>query len=367
MVILLLSVQMFINVRSLLQEEAPRRSSEFDFVSISKSITNENMGKDNRFTPADIELLKDQPQIASVAPLYSNQFSARASAGNILPFSTDMFLESLNKSFLDTLPSNFNWEPAQNFVPMIFSSDFLEMYNVFAPSQGLPQLSPKTIASVNIFLECSGPLGNQNFRAGVVGLSDRINSILVPESFLKWANLHFSGDTSSLVSRVYIKTQDINNPDLIQFLQNHQFHINQDKIRFGRLKGVLQKTIGAIGLFGVLVLLLALILFGFYLQLMIAKSKDNIGLLLLLGYSPTWLSKSFSKNFLPIYLSVTIISILIVSVVQFLFSRLAFTQEAVSPSLHWTVWSIAFILFVLMLLINTGMVKSEIIKLNKQA
>lgn len=325
------------------------------------------MGKDNRFTPADIELLKDQPQIASVAPLYSNQFSARASAGNILPFSTDMFLESLNKSFLDTLPSNFNWEPGQNFVPMIFSSDFLEMYNVFAPSQGLPQLSPKTIASVNIFLECSGPLGNQNFRAGVVGLSDRINSILVPESFLKWANLHFSGDTSSLVSRVYIKTQDINNPDLIQFLQNHQFHINQDKIRFGRLKGVLQKTIGAIGLFGVLVLLLALILFGFYLQLMIAKSKDNIGLLLLLGYSPTWLSKSFSKNFLPIYLSVTIISILIVSVVQFLFSRLAFTQEAVSPSLHWTVWSIAFILFVLMLLINTGMVKSEIIKLNKQA
>ena len=40
-------------------------------------------------------------------------------------------------------------------VPIIFSSDFLEIYNVFAPSQDLPQLSEKTISSVNIILECT--------------------------------------------------------------------------------------------------------------------------------------------------------------------------------------------------------------------
>lgn len=360
MIILLLAVQMFINVRSLLREEAPRRSGEFDYVSISKTITNENMGKDNRFTPEDMELLKRQPQITSVAPLYSNQFSARASAGNVLPFSTDMFLESLNKDFLDTLPADFHWEPGQSFIPMIFSSDFLEMYNVFAPSQGLPQLSPKTISSVNIVLECSGQRGSQNFRAGIVGLSDRINSILVPESFLKWANRYLSGDTIQLVSRVYLKTRDINNPALIQFLENHQFHINKDKIRFGRLKGILQKTIGAIGLFGVLVLLLALVLFGFYLQLMIAKSKDNIRLLLLLGYSPGWISKSFAKSFLPVYVSATLIAVSAVSILQLLFAQLNFSKNSLSPLLNWVVWLIAGILLLLSLFANTGMIRREI-------
>lgn len=364
MTILLLAVQMFINIRTLLNEQTPRHSGEFDFVSISKTITNENMGKDNRFTAADIELLKKQPQITAVAPLYSNQFSARASAGSILPFSTDMFLESLNKDFLDTLPANFSWEPGQAFVPMIFSSDFLEMYNVFAPSQGLPQLSAKTISSVNIILECSGPGGSQNFRAGVVGLSDRVNSILVPESFIRWANLHFSGDTSSLVSRVYIKTPDINNPSLIQFLDGHQFHINQDKIRFGRLKDVLQKTIGAIGLFGILVLLLALVLFGFYLRLIITKSRDNIRLLLLLGYSPSWLSRSFLKNFLPVYLVITIVSVAAVSVGQFLFSRFAFAHDAISPVLHWVAWTVACVLLILILIVNTRMARREIAGMN---
>lgn len=366
MTILLLAVQMFINVKNLLQEEVPRRSGEFDYVSISKTITNENMGKDNRFTAEDIELLKSQPEITAVAPLYSNQFSARASAGNILPFSTDMFLESLSKDFLDTLPASFHWEPGQSFVPMIFSSDFLEMYNVFAPSQDLPQLSAKTISSVNIFLECSGPRGSQNFRSAIVGLTDRINSILVPESFLRWANQHFSGDTTSLVSRVYLKTKDINNPALIQFIESHQFHINKDKIRLGRLKGVLQKTIGAIGLFGMLVLLLALILFGFYLQLMIAKSKDNIRLLLLLGYSPGWLSKTFARSFLPVYISTTLIAVAVASVIQFLFTHLGFSNISLSPFLNWVVWVIAGVLLLLSLLVNTKMISREIREIDQQ-
>ena len=79
-----------------------------------------------------------------------------------MPFRTDMFLESMNADFIDTVPPNFKWQPGQETVPLIFSSDFLEIYNVFAPAQGLPQISPQTITSVNIILECAGPNGNIN-------------------------------------------------------------------------------------------------------------------------------------------------------------------------------------------------------------
>ncbi len=358
--LLLVSVQMFLNIRVLLKEEAPRKSGAFDYVSISKVITNQNMGSDNRFSPNDIQLLKNQPEITGVAPLYSNQFRATASAGNILPFSTDLFLESINPAFLDTLPKDFQWQPGKVDVPVIFSSEFLEMYNVFAPSQGLPQLSPRTISSVNIFLQCSGTRGSQNFRASIIGLTDRVNSILVPQSFLQWANQEFSGDSSTLVSRVYLKTVDANNPVLLKFLDDHGYYINKDKVRFGRIKGLLQNITGAIASLGVLMIILALIFFGFYLRLKIARSRENIKLLIALGYSPGWLSGVFSKSFLPVYLALILICLGITEVFQFLFSHLSFAQETVGPYIHWIVLATAGVLLIVTMLINRIMVRSEI-------
>lgn len=363
--LLLLSVQMFVNIQKLLKEEAPRKSGGFDFVSISKQITNENMGMDNRFSQNDLELLRKQPEIVGVAPLYSNQFRASATAGDVLPFSTDLFLESLNTAFLDTLPPDFNWKPGQTNVPIIFSSDFLEMYNVFAPAQGLPQVSAKTVSSVNIFLNCSGPRGSENFKASIIALSDRVNSILVPESFLKWGNVHLSGDTGSLISRVYIKTRDANNPELIRFLDAHSYHINKDKIRFGRIKGMLQNTIGAIAALGVLVILLALILFGFYLQLMIARSKENVKLLLLLGYSPKWIANSFSSTFLPVYLTIILACLVLASGFQIYFSRISFGESDAGIFLHWSTWLTAILMFIMTIFINRQMVNKEIKQLEK--
>ena len=129
--LLLVSMQMFINIQELLKENSPRKNG-YDFISISKTITNENMGSDNTFNDSDLTGLKDQPGIDGISPLIANQFKVRASAGNIIPFSTDLFLESIDNDFIDTVPPSFTWEPGQLTVPIIFSSDFLEMYNVFA-------------------------------------------------------------------------------------------------------------------------------------------------------------------------------------------------------------------------------------------
>ena len=60
----------------------------------------------------------------------------------------------------------------------------------------------------------------QNFKGNIVALSDRINSVLVPKSFLEWSNLHFSGVSKVHPSRVFIKTKDANNPQLITYLEN---------------------------------------------------------------------------------------------------------------------------------------------------
>ena len=361
--LLLCSVQMYNNINQLIRDKNTRKNGA-DFISITKIITNENMGKDNRFTEADIKDLQTQPFIEDAAPLKANAFKVTAGAGNMIPFSTDIFVEALNTNFIDTIPDNFKWKEGDEIVPVIFATDFLEMYNVFAPSWDLPQLSEKTASSLQIFLLCHGHNGERQFKARIVGFSDRINSILVPESFLEKQNKEIEGVENIQPSRVFIKTKDANNPQLLSYLAKKEFHINKDKTKFGRVKGVLQTIVSSLAGFGILVILLALVLFSFYLQLMIAKSKDNLQLLLTLGYSPKWLSKTVAKKWIPVYIFIIITALVLTQLLHWGFQHFVTpSREGLSYFIDWTVLAIAVLLLALSIFINYRLVNKLLNKL----
>ena len=362
--LLLCCVQMYININQLLKEKNPRKNG-YDFISVTKTITNENMGKDNRFSQADIEDFKKQSFIADAAPLLSNQFRAKASAGDIIPFSTDLFLESIQDNFIDTLPASFTWQPGQQDIPVIFSADFLEMYNVFAPAQDLPQLSESSIGAVNLIIECSAPDGTvMKFRGHIVAVSDRLNTVLVPQNFLLWANKRFGTQEPQPAARVYIKTTDANSAELQSYLQQKNYHVNKDKTKFGRIKSTLQAIVAGLGGLAVLVVLLSILLFSFYLQLMISRSKDNLQLLLTLGYSPLWLSKTVAKKWIPVYAIIILTALIATQLFQYMFQKNFIAgQDALSPYLHIYVLALAVILFVLCVLANFKLIKKQLYKL----
>ncbi|CAN5358993.1 hypothetical protein BH09BAC2_BH09BAC2_21830 [soil metagenome] len=358
--LLLSSVQMFININNLLKANSTRKNG-YDFVSVTKVITNENMGKDNTFKANELSEMNSNPAIETTAPLLSNQFRVKASAGNIIPFSTDLFLESIKDEFIDTVPPTFKWQPGDATVPIIFSSDFLEMYNVFAPSQDLPQLSDKTISAVNINLECYGPNGVQTFKGNIIALSDRINSILVPESFMSWANQTLGGVNNVSPSRIYIKTKDANNPAFLSYLDQKDYHLNKEKTKFGRIKKLLQNVVTGLGIFGILVIILALMLFSFYLQLMIAKSKQKLQLLLTIGYSPDWLSKTVARTWIPVYITIVITAIILTSVLNYAFVQLSIAERNNLPIYpHWSVLLLGVVLLFLSIVANHQLVKKEL-------
>lgn len=361
--LLLCSVQMYININQLLKEKNIRKNG-FDYISVTKTITNQNMGSDNSFSEKEIEELKAQPFITDVAPLISNQFRAKASAGSIIPFSTDLFLESIKNDFIDTVPPSFTWKPGQADVPIIFSADFLEMYNVFAPAQDLPQLSASSISSINIVLECYSLFGVQNFRGRIVAVSDRINSVLVPESFLTWANKNYGNVTSAPAARLYLKTTDANSAELLHFIEQKNYHINKDKTKFGRVKQILQAVVSGLGGFAVLVILLAMMLFSFYLQLMIARSKDNLQLLLTIGYSPGWLSKTVAKKWIPVYSIIILIALALTAIFQYIFQRYVLNDRPeLSPWLNINVIGVAIALLVLCFIVNYRLIRKLLFRL----
>ena len=358
--LLLCSIQMFVNIQHLLKEGSIRKDG-YDFISITKTVTNETMGQfeKNLFNSAEVQELKAQSFISDVAPLEANQFQVELSAGGILPFQTNLFLESIENSFLDTVPSNFHWQPGQTTIPIIVSSDFLEIFNVFGPSYNLPQVSPETASGIPVLITCSGDGGReQTFSGRIVDFSDRINSVLVPKTFLDWANLTFKGKKSEHASRVYIKTKDANNTELLKFLDGKNYKVNKDKTKFGRMKQIFQGIFSGLAVFGVMVIVLALLLFSFYLQLVIARSRESLKLLLELGYSPGWLSSNVSRRFIPAYFTIVVIALVLTQLMQWSFHHLVmYDRPELSTLINWTVVLTAVILIVLSVITNYKLVR----------
>lgn len=364
--LLLCSIQMYVNIQDLLGKNTIRKNG-FDFISITKTVTNETMGKPekNLFMQNEIDIIRSKPFAEDVAPLISNQFRVQLSAGAIIAFKTDLFLESLQDNFIDTVPPTFHWEEGQMHIPVIISSDFLEAYNVFAPGQGLPQVSQETATNIPVQISCSGNGLNATFSGSVVAFSDRINSVLVPKNFLEWANKNMGEHPTTGYARLYIKTKDANDPELIAFLDQQHYKVNKDKIKFGRTKQTLQGIFSGLGIFGVLVVVMALMLFSFYLQLVIARSRDNLQLLLLLGYSPKWLGQHVSRQFIPVYIMVVLSALLLTQVIQWSFHHFVmYDRKDLSTFVHWTVLAVAVALVLLSVFTNFRLVRNLLNKLN---
>ena len=362
--LLLCSIQLYININALLKNKDPKKDG-YDYIAITKNISNENMASSHSFNDADIAEIKKQSFIDDAAAFLSNKFVTKANGGATLPFSSDIFLESVNEKFIDTLPPSFTWKEGDNTIPLIISSDYLELYNsVFAPSRDLPQFSEKSISSLIIGIDCEGLGGTQTFRGNIVAMSDRINTVIVPESFLKWANQHFANSPKAEPNKILLKTKDANNPDLLAFLQQKDYHVNKDKTRFGRIKQILQAIVSGLAGFGVLVILLAMVLFSFYLQLMIARSKENLQLLLTIGYSPVWLSKTVSGKWIPVYVVILIVTVAVTAFMHWGFQHFIMKDnENLSPFIHWIVIVVAAVLLLLSVTINYRLVKKLLYKL----
>jgi hypothetical protein len=220
------------------------------------------------------------------------------------------------------------------------------------------------MSAVNIILECHTPNGVIPFRSRIVALSDRINSVLVPEPFLVWANKNFAGVTQVPATRVYLKTKDANSADLLNYLEQQQYRVNKDKTKFGRVKQVLQAIISGMAGFGVLVILLAMVLFSFYLQLMVAKSQANLELLLTLGYGPSWLSKTVARKWIPVYTGIVLFALVVTNLVQIGFRSLfLLDQDQLSLTIHWSVAVVAAVLWLLAITINFRLIRNLLHKL----
>lgn len=311
--ITLLSIQFFLDIRQI----AKRSEDEKSYIIVNKTVSMANMFDKSlsMFTDAQLDSLKQQPFVKDMGLFRTNTFNIYADVSDQMGLAFDLYMESVPDRFLDTIPANFDWDSTDNFVPVMVASDFLRIYNFsLAMSQNyMPQLSPLTIQMIPIKIKISGNGRSRMVTAKVVGFTDRIPSVLVPEDFLLWANEKYGDGPAPQPTRVILEVDDPANEQIKQYLTTKGYDTNADDLRLGGMANTLQIVSAISGTIGGMFVFLSFAIFLMNFQLIISRAKEEIGILLDLGYRPTDLAKTLNRQFMYILLgcAITVLAILV--------------------------------------------------------
>lgn len=288
-------IQLHVDIDRLFEDKDKYSS----YIIINKPISILNALISNEgFLEEELEEIQQKDFVESASIFQSNTFRVSASTSGQYQFFTELFFESIEEEFIDNPSPDFEWKDGQEIIPIIVSRDFLNLYNFgFAASQGLPQLSGGTLRLLTVNIHLEGQNKKKTLKGRVVGLSDRIASLIVPKTFMDWANKNYgTGDFKG--SRMMLKVDDPSAPALIEFLHKSGYENNKDRMKVNKIGAILKViSVALVGL-GILVILLSTTIFLSIFEIQMSLAKRKIELLLDLGYLPNRISFVYLKRLL---------------------------------------------------------------------
>ncbi len=359
--LLLSAFQFYFDVNYLMKGDA---NPGDHYIQINKKVNLFNtLGVKAVFDEAEIQQIRSQEFIEEVGVFSANDFKAGAYS-DMLGFYTELFFESVPDQFLDIDEPKFRWSEGQNEVPVLISRDYLALYNFgFAPSQGLPQITPSTIQRLKMDIRISGNGRQQTFNGKIVGFSDRINSILVPPAFIEWANLNFGGGGLP-PSRLILKVENPLSKELKIFLKENSYEESSGRLIGGQFGVLLNLVLGIVMVLGLLILLLSVLVFVLNFQLLIAQGAADIRLLLETGHYPRQISNLLNRKLAILFggVIIAVFGILIAARLGFVhyFENQGF---ALNAGLNFQVWLTGIAFSGLLVIINFINIRKSVLKL----
>ena len=369
MVIVLLSIQFYQDVAPVFTEGDSFMKKDYIIVSKKVSTLGSFVGKSSTFSNAEIEEIEEQPFTRGVGEFTPSQFKVSTGVGMEqlgLNLSTAMFFESVPDKYVDTSLKGWQFEPGQEEIPIIIPRNYLNLYNFgFAQSRNLPQISEGVINMVNLEVRISGGGRMDTYKGKIAGFSNRLNTILVPESFMAWANTHYGENgIRKDPSRLIVEVNNPTDERIAQFFRERGYDTEDDKLDAGKTTWFLKVIVGIVLSVGLLISALSFYILMLSIYLLLQKNTTKLENLLLIGYGPN--REAFPYQSLTILLNavVLVLSVGIVLYVRTLYLDLV---EQMFPSLNagswWLMLVVGILLFVAVSMFNIMAIRKKVFSL----
>ena len=366
MVIVLLGIQFYQDVAPVFTEGDSFMKKDYLIVSKKVSTLGSFVGKSSTFSNSDIEEILDQPFTKEVGAFTPSQFKVSAGVGMEqigLNMSTAMFFESVPDKYVDVNLDEWHFEPGQEIVPIIIPRNYLNLYNFgFAQSRSLPQLSEGVMNLINLEVRISGGGRQNTYKGKIAGFSNRLNTILVPESFMVWANANYSdGKSDKEPSRLIIEVGNPTDDRIARFFKEHGYETEDDKLDAGKTTWFLKVVVGIVLAVGLLISILSFYILMLSIYLLLQKNTTKLENLLLVGYAPGRVALPYQMLTVGLNALVLVLSVGIVLYVRTLYLDVV---EKMFPSLGEGSygWMIAFgiMLFVGVSFLNVVAIRRKV-------
>ena len=374
-VLLLAAVQFFLDASTVIKEREPPRN----FFTVNKRVEGgalANLGKnDEGFSPEEIIAIETRPEVQGVGVFKRNRFPVEIHiwpAGKVglgEAAKADVFFETVPDEFIDAKPDKWGWDENSTHVPLIIPKFYLDLWNFgFAPTRvEYPALSSKAALGIpiEIFL---GKRRDASQNGRFVAFSRRINSILVPESFLEWANANYAqpdvteywflwlegavdgpprtreqlltfldanssstaefsplndpaarrpltalrqeGKKAPSPSRLIVRVDEAPTEALLSFLREQKYEINRELPEHDLLNDASKWAFSVVGGIGLLLSLLSVATFSASYRLVVTRAATPARDLLHLGFSRRIVTSAFIRRFIKLFGTVFVVSLL---------------------------------------------------------
>jgi len=296
--IVLLAVQFYRDVRPVFSDE--ESFIRKDYLIVTRTVTGAGamMGNKGEFGEADIADLEAQPWCRQVGRFTSSDFAvdARLGVGSGHAMHSQFFFESIPDEFIDVDPEQWGFDPANPEVPVIISRDYLSLYNFgFAATQGMPRISEGQAGMIPLQFTLSGNGQRDVVPGRIVGFSSRLNTVIVPEEFMSWANARYNAGVTPQPQRLIVEVSKPGDVKIEQYMTDHHLDVAGDKMSSSKANRFLTVIISLVIAVGIVISLLSFFVLLLSIYLLLQKNTRKLQDLLLLGYSPAQVSKPYIR------------------------------------------------------------------------
>ena len=318
-VIILLGVQFYNDYKALDNEDSFMKA---DYLIVNKKIgaLSGLTGAQNTFSEDDIDELKAEEFVERIGAFTPSSYNVRArfDVQGFVNFSTDMFFESVPDDFVDVESEAWNYQEGSTDIPIILPKNYLDLYNFgYAQGKGLPKLTEGILGAMKLNIQIAGNGHLDSFDGRIVGFSSRLNTILVPEKFMQWANQQYANHHATKEpTRLILEVNNPTDDRITSYLQEHDYETDEDKLDASKTTFILRVIVSIVMVVGVVISILSIYILMLSVFLLVQKNSTKLENLLLIGYSPAKVSLPYQMLTIGLNVLVLILAVVIMLVVR---------------------------------------------------
>lgn len=339
-----------------------------DYLILSKCVGTADVftGRGHEFSGSEIDDLSAQPFVTSVGKFTSTNYRVDASLSvNGIPLmKTDFFFESVPDDFVDVSSSEWEYRPGDKRVPIILPRSYINMYNFgFAQTRSLPKISEGLLGMIDLGVLIRGNGQEERFHGKVIGFSNRLNTILVPQSFMDWSNARFAPGEPTKSTRLIVQVGNPADERVTTYLEKKGYEVESDKLAAEKTTYFLRMVVSLVMVVGLVISVLSFYILMLSVYLLVQKNASKLENLLLIGYSPARVAMPYQVLTIALNVAVLFMAWAVLSVARGYYMDILTTLfPQMEPGGLWPSIVAGLILFLVVSVLNVIVVRRKVMR-----